>query len=327
MLKRIRGGNTTITTAKSLDVTAVNQLNTEPLVRNRKRTRATQTHTHTNTHTSLNSLNSVNSTNTSNIVNSVNSLNSVNSVGSVRLGKSLKPIPNTKTTLNTLNTGKINTNTVNTGKINTNTLNTGKINTNTLNTVNTGVGKEGEVLSRINSIISKSRFKRLCREYVGDFWSRVDSNEIPILPLLHIANSCSTGGTVETVENTVEGTVGAVEASAENVEAGTSGPSAVTEIQNISIITMSVSDYSYKSTPFGDVYYSPRFQDDKYIYRYVILTKGVRNEAYRLLKQSKSYLLTEHQIIRELCIDLSPGWEHFMLFKNRLDELILRRKL
>ncbi|XP_954801.1 uncharacterized protein TA03930 [Theileria annulata] len=236
---------------------------------------------------------------------------------------------------------------------------------------------------RIINIMNKNKLKRLCRECIGDFWSRVDNNEIPISnyfssvtvsPVTVLGQADS--GTEEKNSNKIaapkvttniprkganftgmECTMGkganstATECTRERelttgMECttftntndkgtketpfgGTAGASTVTGtvLENNNIITMSVSDYSYKSTPFGDVYYSPRFQDEKYIYRYVILTKGVRNEAYRLLKQSKSYLLTEHQIIRELCIDLSPGWEHFMLFKNRLDELILRRKL
>ncbi|UKJ89188.1 hypothetical protein MACJ_002436 [Theileria orientalis] len=141
--------------------------------------------------------------------------------------------------------------------------------------------------------------KRPRREPVGDFWSRVDSGDIDIGPDLERMKLMAKP--VFTPPNP--------------------------NIKNYDIITTSVSEYSYKSTPFGEVYYSPRFQDDKYIYRYVMLSKGVKEEAYRILKRSKSFLLTEHQILRGLGIDLSLGWEHFMLFKNRLDELILRRRL
>lgn len=100
-----------------------------------------------------------------------------------------------------------------------------------------------------------------------------------------------------------------------------------TNIPNYAISTTNMADYSYKSTAFGDVYYSPRFNDNKYIYRFVILTRGVRSEACRLLKNCGRYFLTEPQIIHQLGIDLSPGWEHFMVFRNKLDELILRRPL
>ncbi|GIX64100.1 cyclin-dependent kinase regulatory subunit protein [Babesia caballi] len=100
-----------------------------------------------------------------------------------------------------------------------------------------------------------------------------------------------------------------------------------TKIPNYDISTTSLADYSYKSTPFGDVYYSPRFDDNKYTYRFVILTKGVKNEAYRILKSCGRHFLSESQIIHQLGIDLSPGWEHFMVFRNKLDELILRRPL
>lgn len=32
----------------------------------------------------------------------------------------------------------------------------------------------------------------------------------------------------------------------------------------------------------GDVYYSPRYNDDRYTYRHVLLTNGVRKEAERV---------------------------------------------
>ncbi|BAM41512.1 uncharacterized protein TOT_030000774 [Theileria orientalis strain Shintoku] len=141
--------------------------------------------------------------------------------------------------------------------------------------------------------------KRPRKEPSGDFWSRVDSGEIDI------------GSELEK----------------KKIRAIPVFSPVNMKIKNYEIITWSVSEYSYKTTPYGEVYYSPRFQDDKYIYRYVMLSKGVKEEAYRILKRSKTFLLTEHQILRELNIDLSLGWEHFMLYKNRLDELILRRRL
>eukprot|EP00920_Eleutheroschizon_duboscqi_P012349 GHVT01029493.1.p1 GENE.GHVT01029493.1~~GHVT01029493.1.p1 ORF type:complete len:540 (+),score=48.62 GHVT01029493.1:1659-3278(+) len=38
-------------------------------------------------------------------------------------------------------------------------------------------------------------------------------------------------------------------------------------------------------------------------------------------------LLSEDDIVRRLGIDLSPGWEHIFVFKNKLRELVLRRPL
>lgn len=97
------------------------------------------------------------------------------------------------------------------------------------------------------------------------------------------------------------------------------------ELDNFEIITTPIKDYAYKTTKYGEVYYSPRYQDDKYIYRYVLLSRRVKKEAYRLSKMQPSSLLTDEQIVRHLGIDLSPGWEHFMIYRNKLDELILRR--
>ncbi|GBE61322.1 cyclin-dependent kinase regulatory subunit [Babesia ovata] len=130
------------------------------------------------------------------------------------------------------------------------------------------------------------------------FWSRVDAGEIKIQRTLDEWRlSAAATPTYEVHKN----------------------------ISNYEISTTNLGDYPYKSTPFGDVYYSPRYSDHKYTYRFVILTKGVRNEAHRILKNCGAHFLTEAQIIHQLGIDLSPGWEHFMVYRNRLDELILRR--
>ncbi|ORM40555.1 uncharacterized protein BXIN_2128 [Babesia sp. Xinjiang] len=138
------------------------------------------------------------------------------------------------------------------------------------------------------------------RSSQSDFWSRVDSGEIKIQTTLDEWRN-SAKSTLQRKVNT--------------------------NIPNFAISTTNLSDYSYKTTAFGDVYYSPRFNDNKYTYRFVILTKGVRNEAYRILKSCGRHFLTEVQIIHQLGIDLSPGWEHFMVFRNKLEELILRRPL
>ncbi|EDO05318.1 Cyclin-dependent kinase regulatory subunit family protein [Babesia bovis T2Bo] len=133
-----------------------------------------------------------------------------------------------------------------------------------------------------------------------DFWSRVDAGEIKIKGAIDTWSNIATSSQQSPVN---------------------------TNLPNYAISTTNLSDYSYKTTPFGDVYYSPRFNDNKYTYRFVILTRGVRNEAYRILKSCGRHFLTEMQIIHQLGIDLSPGWEHFMVFRNKLEELILRRPL
>ncbi|KAK1442997.1 hypothetical protein BgAZ_305150 [Babesia gibsoni] len=138
------------------------------------------------------------------------------------------------------------------------------------------------------------------RSIQSDFWSRIDSGEIDVQP------------TIDDWRKSME---------------PLRAPKVDTNMHNFAICTTNMTDYSYKSTAFGDVYYSPRFCDNKYIYRFVILTKGVRNEAYRILRSCGRCFLSESQIIHQLGIDLSPGWEHFMLFRSKLDELILRRPI
>ncbi|KAF8820386.1 cyclin-dependent kinase regulatory subunit protein [Cardiosporidium cionae] len=102
---------------------------------------------------------------------------------------------------------------------------------------------------------------------------------------------------------------------------------AIDKVVNCEFIKSEIKQYPNKFTQYGEVNYSPRYRDDRYIYRHVILTYDVRRMAENLANRSPDGLLTEEQFIHVLGIDLSPGWEHFMRFKGRLRELILRRPL
>ncbi|KAL8436725.1 hypothetical protein Efla_002157 [Eimeria flavescens] len=94
---------------------------------------------------------------------------------------------------------------------------------------------------------------------------------------------------------------------------------------NCELINVDIRSYPWKNTPFGDVYYSPRYTDDRYTYRHVILTNGVRKEAERVAATVPGGLLTEEVFVHYLGIVLSSGWSHFMLFNKQYKELILRR--
>ncbi|XP_026190284.1 uncharacterized protein LOC34623253 [Cyclospora cayetanensis] len=94
---------------------------------------------------------------------------------------------------------------------------------------------------------------------------------------------------------------------------------------NCELINVDIRSYPWKNTPFGDVYYSPRYSDDRYVYRHVLLTNGVRKEAERVAATVPGGLLTEEVFVHYLGIVLSSGWSHFMLFNKQFKELILRR--
>ncbi|CDI78324.1 cyclin-dependent kinase, putative, partial [Eimeria acervulina] len=94
---------------------------------------------------------------------------------------------------------------------------------------------------------------------------------------------------------------------------------------NCELINVDIRSYPWKNTPFGDVYYSPRYNDDRYTYRHVLLTNGVRKEAERVAATVPGGLLTEEVFVHYLGIVLSSGWSHFMLFNKQFKELILRR--
>lgn len=90
-------------------------------------------------------------------------------------------------------------------------------------------------------------------------------------------------------------------------------------------------DYAVLNTRFGRIVYSPKFQDENYMYRFVILTREAQ-EALEVIAKNKNRnyttrFLTEYEIIREMGIQMSAGWEHFMYFKNQCREVILRKPL
>ncbi|CDJ30365.1 cyclin-dependent kinase, putative [Eimeria mitis] len=97
------------------------------------------------------------------------------------------------------------------------------------------------------------------------------------------------------------------------------------EQMNDEFIRSDISRYPVKNTPSGIVFYSPRYSDDRFIYRHVLLSAGVKKAAEEIANATKSAFLTEGQFIYQLGIHLSPGWEHFMIFKGEMRELILRR--
>ncbi|CDJ49272.1 cyclin-dependent kinase, putative [Eimeria brunetti] len=97
------------------------------------------------------------------------------------------------------------------------------------------------------------------------------------------------------------------------------------EQMNDEFIRSDISRYPVKNTPAGIVFYSPRYTDDRFIYRHVLLSAGVKKAAEEIANAAKSVFLTEGQFIYQLGIHLSPGWEHFMIFKGEMRELILRR--
>ena len=67
------------------------------------------------------------------------------------------------------------------------------------------------------------------------------------------------------------------------------------------------------------IYYSDRYQDQKYIYRHVLLTLAAYKKCINLNK-----LLKENEW-RALGLYMSPGWVHFMWFKGEKNVLIFRR--
>ncbi|EKX72972.1 hypothetical protein BEWA_015310 [Theileria equi strain WA] len=101
-------------------------------------------------------------------------------------------------------------------------------------------------------------------------------------------------------------------------------------------------DYATLQTRFGRIIYSPKLQDNKYLYRFVILTKeaqeavemlcktsprGSKNLNRNFSKSGGKRLLTEYEIIKNLGIQMSSGWEHFFYFKNMQKELVLRKPI
>ncbi|CAO4361590.1 Protein CBG12081 [Caenorhabditis briggsae] len=68
-----------------------------------------------------------------------------------------------------------------------------------------------------------------------------------------------------------------------------------------------------------DIYYSPRYEDDDYEYRHVILPHGLAKQIPR------DKLLTEGEW-RRLGVTQSLGWEHYMVHNPERHILLFRRR-
>ncbi|KAJ3445780.1 cyclin-dependent kinases regulatory subunit [Anaeramoeba flamelloides] len=69
-----------------------------------------------------------------------------------------------------------------------------------------------------------------------------------------------------------------------------------------------------------DFYYSPKYYDDVYEYRHVIIPKTVS------LKLTQKQLYSENEW-RSIGIQMSPGWVHYHWHKPDKTVLLFRRKL
>ncbi|EDO07106.1 Cyclin-dependent kinase regulatory subunit family protein [Babesia bovis T2Bo] len=119
-------------------------------------------------------------------------------------------------------------------------------------------------------------------------------------------------------------------------------PRPVTYDLNDDFMVTDADDYAVLQTRFGKIIYSPKFKDDKYMYRFVLLTKEAqeavealsrtlpnasRHQGNYITSHGPKRYLTEFEIVRQLGIQMSPGWEHFMYFKELNKELVLRKRL
>lgn len=111
---------------------------------------------------------------------------------------------------------------------------------------------------------------------------------------------------------------------------------------NDTFMLTDVNDYASIMTRFGRITYSPKFKDEEYMYRFIIIPKEAQEAVETLSRTSprqgrlthtqlssipgKRYL-TECEVVSQLGIQMSPGWEHFMYFKNGQKELVLRKRL
>ncbi|UKJ89010.1 hypothetical protein MACJ_002256 [Theileria orientalis] len=95
-------------------------------------------------------------------------------------------------------------------------------------------------------------------------------------------------------------------------------------------------DYAFIETRFGRILYSPKIHDDKYMYRFIVLTNEAQNAVDMLSRCSRTLgagtynykrFLTESQIMHDLGIRMSGGWTHYFYFKNGHKELILRKRI
>ncbi|XP_065209381.1 cyclin-dependent kinases regulatory subunit 1 [Planococcus citri] len=67
-----------------------------------------------------------------------------------------------------------------------------------------------------------------------------------------------------------------------------------------------------------EFYYSPKYYDDKYEYRHVVLPK----EIARLV--SKTELMSEAEW-RAIGVQMSPGWVHYMIHRPEPHILLFKR--
>jgi cyclin-dependent kinase regulatory subunit CKS1 len=95
-------------------------------------------------------------------------------------------------------------------------------------------------------------------------------------------------------------------------------------IGNSSSLTLSTEDLTQRERDIlehsGDIFYSKRYNDDRYEYRHVILPKQIAKyyKADRLLSESEW---------RALGVQQSPGWIHYMIHKPEPHVLLFRREL
>nr|ABM55598.1 cyclin-dependent kinase subunit-like protein [Maconellicoccus hirsutus] len=69
-----------------------------------------------------------------------------------------------------------------------------------------------------------------------------------------------------------------------------------------------------------EFYYSPKYYDDKYEYRHVVLPK----EIARLV--SKTELMSEAEW-RAIGVQMSPGWIHYMIHRPEPHILLFKRPI
>lgn len=72
--------------------------------------------------------------------------------------------------------------------------------------------------------------------------------------------------------------------------------------------------------PAPDIQYSEKYEDDNYVYRHVILPPDMS------LSVPKTHLLTETEW-RNLGVQQSPGWQHYMLHSPEPHVLLFRRPM
>ncbi|XP_071450598.1 cyclin-dependent kinases regulatory subunit-like [Hetaerina americana] len=71
--------------------------------------------------------------------------------------------------------------------------------------------------------------------------------------------------------------------------------------------------------PVDEIFYSDKYQDDLYEYRHVILPADIARHV------PKSHLMTETEW-RNLGVQQSPGWVHYMMHTPEPHVLLFRRR-